>query len=187
MKRIAIIGPESSGKSTLGQALAAAIGGRYIEEYARAYVEQLHRPYNYLDVLHIARVQYNQLYNIRDGKRHPSCPPQLPSLPPSPFPTHLIFDTDLIITKVWMEYKYGTCPAWIREALLPENNPIDLYLLCCPDLPFVPDPTREHPHEREALFQTYLQEVLQTNKPYTLIQGTEPAVRLAQAIAAVTS
>lgn len=163
--KIVLIGPESSGKSTLGMALAAAINGCYVEEYARTYVEQLRRPYNYLDVLHIARKQYTQLQT--DSTTQPS--------------HYTVFDTDLIITKVWLNYKYGHCPEWINEALKPENNPVDLYLLCRPDLPFVPDPTREHPHEREELYEHYLQEVKQTKKPYVCISGTELKKRIEQA------
>lgn len=163
---IAIVGPESSGKSTLGVALAAALKGKYVEEYARQYVENLHRPYNYLDVLHIARKQYAQLHDDTRAQQH-NC---------------IVFDTDLIITKVWLEYKFGICPQWIADALLPENNPVDRYLLCAPDLPFVPDSVREHPAERELLYERYLQEVQQTRRPCTLVCGDDPQKRLQQAV-----
>ncbi len=163
---IAIIGPESSGKSTLGNALATALNGRYVEEYARHYIEQLRRPYNYLDVLHIARIQQSQLQERGAG--------------------FVVFDTDLIITKVWLQYKYGHCPQWIADALLPFSNPIDLYLLCPPVLPFVEDPVREHPHERQELYNIYLQEVEYTHLPYAIITGIEPQERLRQALKAVS-
>lgn len=164
--KIAIIGPESSGKSTLSEALATAIGCRWVKEYARDYVEGLRRPYNYLDVLHIARQQLKEL-----------------TMPYAEGEKHIIYDTDLIITKVWLEYKYGSCPEWIKRVMGgPFSIPIDLYLLCYPDLPFVADPVREHPNEREELYAIYLQEVKRTGLPYTIIRG---ANRLEQALQAI--
>lgn len=150
MIKIGIIGPESTGKSTLAKALAAHFGGTYVAEYARTYVEQLARPYTYEDVEQIAQEQIRQLQQPYDTE-------------------YVFFDTDLIITKVWFEYCYHHCPDYVTEALEHEN--IDLYLVCLPDLPFEDDPVREHPHEREELLGWYLQEVKALGRPYTLIGG----------------
>ena len=146
--RIAILGPESTGKSTLAQALASHFGYALVPEYARTYVEQLHRAYTIDDVLTIARHQVDELADTRPD---------------------IIYDTEMIITKVWLEHKYGTCPAWVDEAI--QRYPMDLYLLCYPDIAWEADPTRENPHLREALFERYEQEIQRTHVPYIIVRG----------------
>jgi len=144
--RIAIIGPESAGKSTLAAQLAERLGLQYIEEYARAYVESLGRPYTYSDVENIARRQCEEIKG--EG----------------------VFDTELIVTKVWFLDKYGACPIWLEETL--NTWKPDFYLLLRPDLPFIPDPVRENPDRREELFETYRQEIEHLGVPYAVVSGT---------------
>ncbi len=174
--KVGIIGPESTAKSTLSQQLANHFGGEYIPEYARTYIANLNRPYTYADVENIARHQIQQL-GIKDA------------LPSSPLwggqeGGCLFFDTELIITKVWFLHKYNQCPDFLIDAL--KENPIDFYLLCAPDLPFVPDPLRENPHLRDYLFDWYEQEIQAQAKPYAIIRG-EGLSRLQSAIQAIQS
>ena len=112
MYKVAIIGPESTGKTSLAKFLAARYSGLYIPEYAREYVEALAPTYAYTqqDVIRIAQHQIEELSSL-------DCP-------------LAFFDTDLIITKVWLQHKYGQCPDFINEAL--QRYPIDAYLLCYP-------------------------------------------------------
>ncbi len=207
--KVGIIGPESTAKSTLSQQLAKAFGGVYIPEYAREYIANLSRPYTYDDVSAIAHHQIQQL-QITPTTPYPlshsvsqclsdsvsqslsdSVTPSLPSDAAPIFPPVggtggglLFYDTELIITKVWFLHKYNTCPTFLLEAL--DNNPIDFYLLCAPDLPFVPDPLRENPHLRDHLFQWYERELQAYHKPYAIIRGEGPA-RLQSAIQALQS
>ena len=146
--RIAIIGPESTGKTSLAKSLAERYHYTYIPEYARSYVEQLSRPYTEDDVLAIAQHQIDELA-LTDSD--------------------ILYDTELIITKVWLEHKYGRCPAWVDEAIA--RYPMDLYLLCYPDIEWRADPTRENPHIREALFRRYEQEIQRTRVPYIVVRG----------------
>lgn len=150
MIKIGIIGPESTGKSTLAKALAAHFGGTYVAEYARTYVEQLSHPYTFEDVEQIAREQILELQQTYDSE-------------------YVFFDTDLVITKVWFEYCYHRCPDFVTKAMREEK--LDLYLVCLPDLPFEDDPVREHPHEREELLKCYLKEIEALHRPYALIGG----------------
>ena len=69
----------------------------------------------------------------------------------------LICDTNLLVIKVWLNYKYGTCPQWIIDAI--KNTHYDLYLLTAIDLPWQPDHLRENPNDREELFKIYLKEL----------------------------
>ena len=156
--RIALTGPESTGKSTLAAQIAERTGLPLIPEYARTYIGQLGRPYTYEDVEAVARKQCEE--TAGEG----------------------VFDTELLLTKVWFEDKYGHCPAWLEETA--RRNRMDLYLLTAPDLPFVPDPVRENPHRREELFARYLHEVEASGVPYAIVRGIGGA-RLACAMKAV--
>jgi len=158
--RIGIIGPESSGKSTLAQALAEHHNARYVPEYARDFVAHLTRPYTYEDVCHIAE-QNRREWEAADGL--------------------VVYDTELIITRVWMDEVYGTHPDWMNNAC-----PMDAYLLCYPDLTWIPDPTRENGDQarRVELYECYLSEATKTGKPVFIIRGEN---RLEQAVDFIAS
>ena len=155
MFKVGIIGPESTGKSSLARYLAKRYNGVYVPEYAREYIENLNRPYTIEDVETIARHQIEQLQQI-DSHR-------------SPLTSNLyFFDTELIITKVWFEHKYGSCPAWLEQAI--HNYLMDVYLLTYPDLEWQPDPVRENPDIRLELFQRYESEIQKLDIPYYIIK-----------------
>ena len=162
--KIGIIGPESTGKSTLASYLAHRYGGVLVPEYAREYMEKrvCACAYTYEDVVNIARVQVQQLQQfhaatyegITEGYR-----------------TNVIFfDTELIITKVWFMHKFGHCPDFLEEAL--RAYPMDVYLLCYPDMEWQPDPVRENPNIREYLFDWYEREIQALDIPYYIIRHT---------------
>ncbi|MCQ2346280.1 MAG: ATP-binding protein [Paludibacteraceae bacterium] len=161
--KIGIIGPESTGKSTLAIALARELKARMEPEYAREYVERLNRPYTFNDVCAIALHQIADLATTDDSEI-------------------TVFDTELIITKVWFLRKYGTCPEWIEKAV--QRYPMDIYLICAPDLPWQPDPVRENPHIRKELMEQYIHEVSRTRVPKYIISGTDADIRLAKALKA---
>ena len=154
ISRIVITGPESTGKTELAQALAEKLGAVWIPEYARQYVENLNRPYNYDDVVRIARYQISQekeyTLKIKNGI--------------------LIFDTWLIITKVWFDLVFGKCPEWVCDHI--RSSKIDLFLLCNTDLPWIADPVRENGGEkREQLFQLYCDEIHSFGFEYEIVDG----------------
>ena len=150
MYRIGIIGPESTGKSTLAEYLAHRYEGVLVPEYAREYMENLAPSYGYTydDVVAIAKQQLSVLSSINSNL--------------------VVFDTELIITKVWFLHKFGRCPDFVEQAL--RDYPMDVYLLCYPDLPWLPDPVRENPDIREYLFDWYELEIQALNIPYYIIR-----------------
>ncbi len=164
MKKIVLIGPESTGKTTLSRQLAEHFAAEWIAEYAREYVEQLPRDYTYDDVERIARVQEQQFKAADAGSGI------------------VFFDTDLIITKVWFQVCYQQQPAWLDEALREQN--VALYLLCRPDLEWQYDPVRENADCRPFLYDCYKREVEQLGVPYVEIDGVGKQ-RLQNAIDAV--
>lgn len=157
LSRIVITGPESTGKTELARELAAKLGTVWIPEYARYYVENLHRPYTYDDVVQIARYQVAQEseYGLKMGNGV------------------LIFDTWLIITKVWFDLVFGKCPDWVIDHI--RSSKIDLFLVCDTDLPWIADPVRENGGEkREQLIQLYCQEITSFGFKFEIVNGIGP-------------
>ena len=143
MKRIVISGPEASGKTTLTSQLALHYDGVPIFEYARDYVSGLGRAYNFEDVEIIARRQLLDFQSAKTKHKYNS--------------KIVFFDTFLIITKVWFQEVYGSCPIWINSAI--KNNIPDLTLLCEPDLTWTEDGVRENGDRRDYLFNCYVEEL----------------------------
>ncbi|HRH99916.1 MAG TPA: ATP-binding protein [Saprospiraceae bacterium] len=162
---IIITGPESSGKTTLATALSNHYKGTLIHEYSREYLHNLNKPYSLQDLHQIASQQYNSILKaLSDNSKH-----------------HFV-DTDWINVSIWAELKFGTSKEEFEKyTLLP-----DLYLICCPDLPWEFDPLRENPHELELLFLLHYQKVLESKTAYCLIQGVGTK-RINQAINAIES
>ncbi|RMG29288.1 MAG: ATPase [Bacteroidetes bacterium] len=166
-QKIAIIGPESTGKTTLARQLARHYGTLWVPEYARTYLDQLGRPYEEADLLQIARGQLaleEELLPAAHG--------------------FLFCDTHLLVIKIWSEYKYGRCHPWILEHL--RLSSYRLHLLTQADLPWEFDPQREHPHEREVLEKLYRQALQNAAVPFAEIKGRGEE-RLLHAIEAIES
>ncbi len=169
MLKIAIVGPESTGKSELSVALASHFGGSYVPEFARIYIENLDKPYTFDDVCVIANKQIEeQDYFLKKDTKTP-----------------VFFDTELIITKVWFEYCYKQVPEFVTKRIA--ESYFDLYLLCYPDLPWIPDTVREHGgDDRLFFYEWYKCEIELTGIPYTIIKGIGEA-RTNNAINAVNN
>ena len=161
MKRIVISGPESSGKTTLAEALAHHYGTVCAREMARPYLEVKKRSgitvgYAEEDLLSIARSQVEE--EDRVGASIDIDAPRI-----------LFCDTDLITIRIWGEEKYGRSDPWIAQQT--EQRPYDLWFLCAPDMPWEPDPLRENPLDRDRLFGLYEQELNALGRTYAVIQG----------------
>jgi NadR type nicotinamide-nucleotide adenylyltransferase len=166
MIRIALTGPECTGKSTLTVQLAKHYNAPYFSEYARDYIGSLDREYTYEDVVHIAEVQ------IRQAKQEVPAGARI-----------AFFDTYLIITKVWFNVVFGKYPGWIDEEL--KSGTIDLYLLCNTEIPWIADNVRENGGEmREKLYSVYEKELQDMGCRYVVVTGTD-SVRLIHAIEAI--
>lgn len=149
--KIALVGPESTGKSTLSQQLAKHFNGHFVPEFARTYIAQLNRPYTLNDIEFIAEQQ------LKLEERASA---------------DLLFcDTNLLVTKIWAEHAFGNCPEYIAQHWQPGNY--HLHLLMNIDLPWQPDPLREHPHLRSFFFEWYERELKQEKVPYQIVSGNE--------------
>ena len=163
--KIVITGPESSGKTTLAVQLAEALGVPCVPEFARSYVAHLGRPYQREDLKRIALGQ--QLWEDWFTQR---------SLNQSIYPANLLVcDTDWTVIYVWEQYKYGAALLPAHPLTLSPFSPAHstLYLLCAPDMDWQHDPLREHPAERDALFQQYDDLLKSIPANYHILRGTE--------------
>lgn len=152
IKRIAITGPESTGKSNLAKSLALHYNTLMVPEFARDYIGSLNRNYEKKDLLTIAKSQFEQEENIVKQADE-----------------YLFVDTDFLVMKIWSLHKYSRCDPWIIDKF--ENHRYDLYLLCDIDLSWQPDPQREHPDIRQYLFDWYFKELTKANVNFEIVKG----------------
>jgi HTH-type transcriptional regulator, transcriptional repressor of NAD biosynthesis genes len=165
VKRVLLVGPESTGKTTLAQQLAAHFATTWVPEYGREYVVARGNRFAYDDVLPIAFGQAeSEETRAREANRLLFC------------------DTDWLTTLVWSEFYFGRSPLALQR-LVAERR-YDLTLLLDVDLPWENDGTRELGHRRAEFRDAIRAELTSRRIPYTTIQGTGPA-RLHAAIAAV--
>lgn len=167
MIRIAVTGPESTGKSTLARQLALHLRTVWVPEYARTYINHLNRPYQERDLLQIAR---GQLAAEVAASPHAN--------------DFLICDTELTVIHTWAMYKYERIHPWVLQEM--QKVTYDLYLLMDVDLPWEEDPQREHPHLRQYFFDIYYQSLKSRNLTFTVIRGSFRE-RLHTAIKAIQS
>jgi len=153
LKRIALIGPESTGKTTLCNELAKYFQTVWVPEFSRSYMETLKRPYTLEDIEYCTKKQLEEENRL------------------IPQANQFIFaDTELIVAKVWCEDVFHICPPWIEVEI--EKRKYDLYLLTFPDLPFAEDPVRENPRRREYFYQLYKDELEKRKCNFEIIRGT---------------
>jgi len=158
MKKFVVIGPESTGKSTLCSQLAQHFNTKWVPEYAREYLEKNGTNYTYDDLLIIARGQIDLEESLSSQLTIPN--------------SRLFIDTDMYVMKVWCEYVFNKCHNWILNRIA--ERKYDGYLLCNVDLPWVKDNLREYPdlETRNKLYNFYRDILINQNTPWVEINGS---------------
>lgn len=163
IKKIVILGPESTGKSNLCAELATHYKTIWVKEYAREYLEKNGTAYTFESLYDIAAGQllsedsgYKSL--LENGTAQSSIP--------------YFIDTDLHVIKIWSEFVFNKCDNRILTAIAKKTY--DLYLLCNIDLPWVKDNLREYPDitTRQKLFSYYKEEMIEQSTPWKIINGS---------------
>lgn len=169
LKKIVVLGPESTGKSTLCQQLAAHYNTLWCPEYAREYLLKNGMDYSFDDLLTIAKGQLAlEEKTVNNAQDKP-----------------LVFiDTDMYVMKVWCEFVFEKCHRFILDRIV--ERKYDLYLLCNIDLPWIKDELREYPdlESRQKLYHIYKDIMINQSVPWAEISGGYDE-RLAAAIKVV--
>lgn len=197
LKKIVIIGPESTGKSSLCEGLAAHYQTSWVREYAREYLLAHGMNYTFEDLTTIAKGQLAledegakmvvQKIGARVGGEAAETPMMADGAGMNVAATRdpiLFIDTDMYVMKVWSEFVFGRCESWILDQI--GKRQYDAYLLCKTDLPWVKDELREYPDlvSREKLYHIYRDILINQSTPWAEIGGQEHQ-RLEAAIDAV--
>ena len=162
IKKIVVIGPESTGKSSLCKALSEHYKTIWVKEFAREYLERNGKDYVFEDLYKIALGQLEEIENtvVKVGIQQEANTQNL-----------LFIDTDLYVIKIWSEFVFNKCDNSILTEITKQQY--DLYLLCDVDLPWVNDNLREYPDlkVRQKLFHYYKEEMAAQKTPWKIISG----------------
>ena len=167
--KIALFGPESTGKTTLAKQLADYYETEWVPEFARDYLQIKWEENKQIctedDMMPIA---YGQVA-LENEKLETA-------------QKYLFCDTNLMVTKVFSEVYYGVCNPLLNEAALAHEY--DLFFLTDIDVPWEKDDIRDNPNKRETVFSVFKQTLIDSKKPFITISGDRES-RLVKAIAII--
>jgi NadR type nicotinamide-nucleotide adenylyltransferase len=153
IKKIVIVGAESTGKTELCEQLAKHYNTVYVPEYARTYFE-VHDINNYdtsdLEIIAKKQLELESEYLLKANR-------------------FLFCDTSLITIKIWSTHKFNKVPSYITKSI--KSNDYDLYLISNNDIPWVSDSQRKNSDLREHLFKLNKHELQKLNIDYKIIKG----------------
>lgn len=164
--KVAVVGPESTGKSTMAKYLAKALGTVCVPEYARYYCKNLNNQYTLQDEVNM---YYGQVALEE-------------ALTASASNGLLVCDTTILTVKIWSDHLFGHTPKEVTEEI--KSRKYDLYLLMDIDLPWEDDPLRDFPTERAHFMQVWKDELHAIQAHYEIISGLD-AARLQNGLNAV--
>jgi len=160
MTRIAITGPESSGKTKLANDLANHFNVEFVPEFAREYLLAKNGAYDFSDLDKIAEGQIKSIELAQDNKP-------------------LIVDTEMLVMYIWSRVRFGKVSSFVQQKL--NNQKFDLYILCDIDIPWEDDPLRENEYDRDDLFQLYYKKLRDMKVNFIVVKGN-PEERLFAAL-----
>jgi nicotinamide riboside kinase len=161
IKKIAFVGPESTGKTTISNSVAKKFSEPWVNEIARDYLQANGPKYSQSDIYAISVLQLqreNELLNKSDK--------------------FLFCDTNLLVSIVWSQFVFGGVSTELNNLFVPHSY--SHYFLCNIDVPWQYDPLREHPNQREELFLMYQSKLEKYKVSYSILSGSNE-YRLQQA------
>jgi HTH-type transcriptional repressor of NAD biosynthesis genes len=140
VKKIVFTGAESCGKTFAATLISNTHNLVFVPEYAREYLKEKKTNYDYGDIIRIATLQYNaenEATNTSIGD--------------------IVFDTDLVTIKIWLEYMEWEVPIWIENCIKGYRD--RHYFLMTPNIPWIDDGLRTLEGNRLAIHQLYKKEL----------------------------
>lgn len=147
-----MIGPESTGKTTMSEMLSNQFNEPWVPEFARDYLIKINRPYAKGDLLEIAKGQIESEEKIQNNVNK-----------------YLFCDTDLLVIKVWSDHLYNQCDDWILKQI--ETRKYDHYFLCKNDFPWKMDSLRENPELGNYFYSVFKNILIEKNQSFTELEG----------------
>jgi nicotinamide riboside kinase len=167
--KIAIFGPESTGKTTLATQLAEYYKTVWVPEFARDYLQQkLDNGRGICDVNDMLPIAYGQTKLENESVLVAN--------------KYLFCDTNLLVTKVFSELYYDFCDPSLDKAA--RDHQYDLFFLTDIDVPWEDDGLRDSPKGRETVFEVFKQSLIDNKKPFITISG-DKETRLKKAVAII--
>jgi NadR type nicotinamide-nucleotide adenylyltransferase len=167
-RRIAIVGAESTGTTTLARDLAQYYKTVWVPEYGRLFSEGkiyggVHSAWRADEFIQIARAQAvleDTLAEASNGL--------------------VIADTDAFATSIWHERYMGSRSPEV-EAIAANRN-YDLYIVTGDEIPFEQDGLRDGEHIRHSMHNRFVERLTEDKKNFIVIRGDrEGRIRLAVA------
>lgn len=152
--KIAIVGPESTGKSTMAKFLAKEFNTYCVPEYSRYYCKNLNNSYTLQDEINMMHGQIALEDAMLDVVEN----------------NIIIFDTTILTVKVWSDHLFHHTPDDVLKEI--KDRKYDLYLLMDIDLPWENDPLRDFPDKREHFKQIWIKELESIQANYVVISST---------------
>jgi NadR type nicotinamide-nucleotide adenylyltransferase len=139
MKRVCLIGVESTGKSSLAATLAARFGGVVMPEYGRQWAESHGLDFT-PQALHEIALGHLAARNMIEAAS----------------PALIVEDTDIVMTSAWARMLHG-----VRDpALSAIAATADLYLMFARDTPWIDDGTRQFGGRERVRFDAIVRDEL---------------------------
>lgn len=151
--KFALLGPESTGKTTAALELVNKLEGALVPEVSRDFLKEKGLNYSYDDILEIAKLQFAKEIEISDAN-----PDRI-----------VICDTELISIEIWLEYYEYEVPSWISTYIYQSNY--EKYFLFDIDIPWVSDGLRTNEGDRELLLNLFKKKLNCYNKNWELVSG----------------
>jgi nicotinamide riboside kinase len=167
--KIALFGPESTGKTTLAKQLAEYYKTEWVPEYAREYLQKkwdLNQQICDIDDMLPIALGQTKLENESAVMAN----------------KYLFCDTNLLVTKVFSEVYYDYCDPLLDQAA--REHEYDLFFLTDIDVPWEKDDLRDRPEERESVFAIFKQSLIDNKKPFVILSG-DKKLRLKKAVAII--
>lgn len=152
-RKIAIIGGESCGKTTLSKQLANHFNSQFSKEFALNLISTSDK-LTFKDMELILHSQYAQNLSLLSDS--------------GPI---FVSDTEAITTKIWSKFlfnKYPTSSQWFID-----NQDFDKYILLEPVLEWKSDIHRLAPNHRDWFHNQFLLELNNNNKKYTTLNNPQ--------------